>query len=148
MYASAADLVKLIPERELLQLADDTTAGDAGLDDPIVAAVLAEAIDQAGREADAYLASRYPVPMDPVPPLVANLAAKMAVWNLHARRGAESKAWEGHYERCLKLLERIAEGKLRLGAEDAASQAAPEADGGLSVSAPEAVFGDSAWEKF
>lgn len=127
MYATAQDLLKLIPEDEILQLADDTGAGSILA--PEVAAVLAEAIDQAGREIDAHVGVVRPVPLSPVPALIANISAKLAVHNLYLRRAnrEEPDAWQRETSRCLRLLEAIATGKVALGATDG-DQANP--DGG------------------
>lgn len=77
-----------------------------------------EAIDQADREIDSYLnIAGYNVPMSPVPPLVENISAKIAIWNLHLRKYFNSEIWRETYRDCLRLLERIAEGKLTLGQE-------------------------------
>ena len=98
----------------LINLSNDTTGATA-----VNAINIAEAIDQADREIDAYLnIGGYAVPMDPVPPLIANLSAKMAIWNLHLRKYFDSDIWSKTYQSCLKLLERIAEGKLSLGMEE------------------------------
>lgn len=148
-YSTAADLKKLLPEAELLQLADDTGQA-SGLDDPVVAAVLAEAIDQADREIDAYVAAAQTVPLDPVPPLIANLSVKIAVHVLFLRRSHmdEPEQWADEYKRCLKLLEKIAEGKLLLGAPEQGECADPDTTGGIAVTTPDKMFGPDTWEKF
>lgn len=148
-YCTPLDLVPLLPEVELLQLTDDSMDRSGTMASPAVLAVLAEAIDQAGREIDAYVSSAgKAVPLDPAPPLVANLAAKLAVYNLFTRRGQKSEIWEAEAARCRRLLERIADGKLRLGAPAAGESAAAEPAAGISVAAPSRQFGPATWEKF
>jgi phage gp36-like protein len=117
MYCTSDDLTRLLPESELLELADDD--GVASLDDPGVQAVLAEAIDQADREIDAYVGMVKAVPLDPVPPLVANLSAKIAVHGLYIRRPGLSipDSIAEAYKQALQMLGRIAAGKLSLGQE-------------------------------
>jgi phage gp36-like protein len=122
MYCNPEDLAKQLPERELLQLADDEGTAD-GLG--AVEDVLVEAIDQADREIDAYAGQARSVPLDPVPGLVANLSCRIAIYRLFARRSTVPEAWQRDYDRCQRLLERIAEGKLKLGAEEGKT-AAPE----------------------
>lgn len=150
-YATPLDLVPLLPERELLQLADDSPDRSGTLESPAVQAVLAEAVDQASREIDAYVSAspKGPaVPLDPVPPLVANIAAKLAVCTLFTRAGQRSDIWEAEGERLRRLLEHIAAGKLNLGAP-AEDQAAPaEPASGITVAAPARQFGPGTWEKF
>lgn len=117
MYATVDDLLKLLPESQALGLADDDLSGS--LADPAVATVLAEAIEQADREIDAYVGAVRPVPLDPVPALVANISAKLAVHNLYLRRQGldEPDVWQRETARCLRLLEQVATGKIALGAE-------------------------------
>jgi phage gp36-like protein len=110
-YSVLADLEKLLPASMLINLSTDTPGAIVA-----DAANIAEAIDQADREIDAYLLlANYSVPMSPIPPLVTNLSMKMAIWNLHLRKYFDSTIWRETYKDCKKLLERIAEGKLTLG---------------------------------
>lgn len=113
-YSVLTDLLKLLPETMIINLSSDQSN---------IAMVnytnVAEAIDQADREIDAYLViAGYTVPADPVPPLITNLSAKMAIWNLHLRKYFDSDIWSRTYKDCLKLLEKIAEGKLSIGQEE------------------------------
>lgn len=106
MYSTATDLKKLVSPEVLAQLADDGPGAAATADE-----VIAEAIDQADREIDAYVGAVMPVPLDPVPLLVANLSPKIALYNLFRRRPhLEAGEWGDEYKRCVRLLERIARG--------------------------------------
>lgn len=110
-YCELADMQKLITGTTLINLSNDI-AGATTVDEDNIA----EAIDQADREIDAYLSmAGYSVPCDPVPPIVTNLSAKMAIWNLHLRKYFESSIWKDTYKTCQELLTKIAEGKLSLG---------------------------------
>lgn len=106
-----------------------------------------EAIDQADREIDCYLnIAGYTVPISPVPPLVANLSAKMAIWNLHLRKYFDSTIWSNTYKQCLKILERIAEGRLSLGQEE--SGVDQEAGGNYATATREQKFTEDFMEQF
>jgi phage gp36-like protein len=143
MYSIASDLEKLLEPDAIRQLADD----GPGAAEPEV--VIAEAIEQADREIDTYLNMVMEVPVDPVPPLVANLSAKIAVYNLHRRRShLEVGEWGEEYKRCLKLLERIADGKLTIGPKAEGETAQPENPGRGVVQTRPREFPDDRLEKF
>jgi len=109
-YSDVSDIRKLIPETDLIQLTDDDGVGVVDQD------ILYEAIDQADREIDAYLGARYPVPLDPVPELIRNLSAQMAVWHLYGRRNLMSEVWESRYKNAIRLLDLIRRGEIAIGA--------------------------------
>lgn len=125
-YSTVADLKLLLPEEELLQLTDDEGAG------VLNEARAIEAIDQADREIDGYAGVARTVPLSPVPGLIGNLSAKMAVYHLFCRRSRVPEVWQGHYDNAVRLLTRIAEGKLTLGAAPGES-AVPESARPASV---------------
>lgn len=141
-YCVLADMEKLLPGTMLINLSTDVSGA-------IVADAtnISESIDQADREIDAYLRiANYSVPLSPVPPLVANLSAKMAIWNLHLRKYFDSAICRETYKDCLKLLERIAEGKLTLGQE--VEGVTIEGVGGLATSSRTQKFTESFMEQF
>ncbi|AGW12838.1 DUF1320 domain-containing protein [Megalodesulfovibrio gigas] len=141
MYCTVPDVLALLPEAEVLQLADDALTGDLAA--PEVQAVLAEAIEQAGREIDAFVQAVRPVPLTPVPGLIANLAAKLAGHNLWLRRPGvtEPEAWKDETARCRRLLEHIALGKLALGAPAGADPATePATDNAPAFAKGESVM--------
>lgn len=111
MYCSVSDMQKLFPLSMLINLSNDvqaqTTVNQANID---------EAIDQADREIDGYLAiAMISVPMDPVPPLINNISTKMAIWNLHLRKLWKDVIWEDTYKIQQGLLEKIATGRIKIG---------------------------------
>ena len=111
-YSTADDIRKLIPESDLIQLTDDDGVG------VVDEAVLTEAIDQADREIDAYLGARYTVPLNPVPELIRNLSAQMAIWHLYGRRNHFSEIWESRYKNAVRLLDLIRRGEVVIGAAE------------------------------
>lgn len=146
MYSTIADLLKVLPEDEVLQLADDAGAGT--VDDPTVTAVLMDAISQADSEIDTYVGTVRTVPLSPVPAVIANLSTKLAVHNLYLRRQgvAEPDAWQRETVRCQRLLDSIAGGKTALGASEGAT-ADPDTAEAL-VSAPARIFTGKKWSMF
>ncbi len=141
-YCTLSDMQKLLPESVLISLSSDlSNPSEVNTDN------IAEAIDQADREIDAYLSiAGYTVPMSPVPPLVTNLSSKMAIWNLHLRKYFDSTIWRDTYRACQKLLERIAEGKLSLGQEEEGVD--QEASGGHAVATRTQKFTEEFMEEF
>ena len=109
-YSTVDDIRKIIPEDDLIQLTDDEGVG------VVNEAVLSEAIDQADREIDAYVGARYHVPLDPVPELIRNLSAQMAVFHLYGRRNLTSEVWESRYKNAIRLLDLIRRGEVTIGA--------------------------------
>jgi phage gp36-like protein len=147
MYSSIDDMKKLLSESELLDLADD--AGSGSLDDDTVQAVLVEAIDAADREIDAYVGTVQTVPLaDPVPGLIANISAKLAVNHLYLRRPGVvvPDSWEKESTRCHRLLESIAKGTIVIGAP--AGETADPDTSEVLVDAPRPVFSRNAWRGY
>lgn len=144
MYCTAADLKKLISADALGQLADDGPGGAAAED------IIAEAIDQADREIDAHLVAVLGVPLDPVPPLAANISARLAIHNLYARRThleIPDHVGDAH-KRALKLLEQIAQGKISLGAPETGESTGPDESARPVVQTRPPEFPDDMLEKF
>lgn len=111
MYCTVTDMQKLFPLSMLINLSNDVAAQTT-----VNKTNIYEAIDQADREIDAYLAiAGYSVPMDPVPPLINNMSTKMAIWNLHLRKLWKDVIWEDAYKVQQQLLEKIATGRIKLG---------------------------------
>lgn len=151
MYASLAQLAEIPGARELAQVASDEYAPvvDAELmnltlrgqdrsayeADAIAAAdAAAERITRAVVEADAiidgYLARRgYPLPLSPVPNLVAGWSRAIARYILHKVRISDERTdpIARDYRDALKFLQLTADGKFSLGADD------PQADVGLGT---------------
>lgn len=103
-YCTESDLLSLIPQKELAELTTD--AGDTP-DSQMVA----EAIDRADAEIDAYLGSRYALPLTPVPDQVKGLSIDMALYHLYSRRSVAPPVRRQKYEAALSLLQQIAAGE-------------------------------------
>ncbi len=146
MYCQTEDLKLLCAEKELVQMVKD--GAGQGWDHAHVQAALAEAIDHADGEIDAYLGARMDVPLETVPRIISNTSAKIAVYNLMRRRASVPDHWQSEYKRCLDLLKAITSGKISLGlSEDGSSDAGTTAHDAVVI-APKRMFGSDVWEKF
>ncbi len=97
-------------------------------------------ITDAGALIDSWLVSVATLPLDPVPPLVAHLAAAIACRNLWAAKVARDLPAhiKDDYDRALHTLELLAKGTLHLDAPDPESASYND----LLSSATERVFGE------
>ena len=110
MYCTQADIVARFGETELIQLTDRAAAGAVD-----VVAVEA-AIADAAAEIDGYIATRYTLPLIPVPKIITRIAVDVALYQLFmARRMGASEEVRYRYTDVRKLLENIAAGKVSLG---------------------------------
>ena len=78
-YATLSDLVDRYGEGMLVMLTDRAIVPRGMVDEAVVARALADA----DALVDGYLAGRYVLPLSAVPPLVAQIAAQIAISNLH-----------------------------------------------------------------
>jgi len=105
-----------------------------------VAAAIEGALELASREIDLHLSARYTLPL-PVPPAVlVTPCANIAVYILANRHTALTETIEDRYEQATKLLERIAEGKAGLGADEPSVAGSDASAGGAAFSADERLF--------
>lgn len=141
-YCTEADLAKLLPETVLINLSNDSAGATT-----VNSTNVAEMIDQADREIDSYVSiAGHAVPFETIPPLIANLSAKMAIWNLHLRKYFNSEIWRKTYEDCLRILTRIAEGKMAL--LPTTDTATSETSGGHHTSSRRQKFNHHTWETY
>jgi phage gp36-like protein len=112
-YCTQSDLLTMISQEELAEL----TADSGDLPD---AFVVQEAIAQADAEIDAYLGSRYALPLTPTPPRLKALAVDMAIYHLYSRRSVVPAVRRDKYEAAVAFLKTVAAGTLGLeGSEEA-----------------------------
>ena len=78
-YATLQDLIDRFGESELIELTDRSGGEAITVDQAVVGKALADA----GEEIDGYLASRYRLPLDPVPGLVTRWACDLARASLY-----------------------------------------------------------------
>ena len=135
-YCSLTDLIARAGADEILQVADRDHDGVADT------AVITAAVDQAGTVIDAYLSSRYQLPLVSVPALVIGWAVSIARYHLH-RDGAPDYVVRD-YRDALAALKDAQAGRLSL--PDAAGPSATVATiaGGLGVGGDQPVFSPGA----
>jgi len=110
-YCTQDDLLQQITEAELIELTDDAEA------DAVDADVVTRAIADADATIDTYCQGRYTVPLSPVPAMIRAVSVDMAIYNLLSRKNEEvpkTRAERNH--NALRFLERVADGKIQLGA--------------------------------
>ena len=144
MYATVTMLAARMPEPQLLQLADDTRQA-AGLGDPAVTPVLEALLEQASREIDGWIGSRYSVPLQDPPELLRDVCARMALYHLYLRSRVAGKAEvmelrERDYARCVEFLKSVAAGRASLGVPEK-SVGAAHAAGGVRARTSDRKFG-------
>lgn len=130
-YCVKADLVRRFGAAELAQLTDETAAQSP--DDTEIN----EACEEASSLIDSYLATRYAVPVDPVPTMVRKWACDIArkyVWK--SRADAEHPVTLA-FNAALAQLKDVAKGIAAL--PDSTGEVAT-VTGGIAYTAPGAVF--------
>lgn len=112
-YVSKTDVEAVLPPEILTKALDDNNddAEDAGLWDKIVDAVTLQI--------DGFLAPRYSLPFDTIPKLVTSSAITLAAEMVYDRCGfnAEKNPWTARANATRALLEKVAEGRVGLGAD-------------------------------
>lgn len=131
-YCTLSDIRGMAPESDLVELTDET---DAGVIDQ---AKIDAAIGYADELIDGYLRGRYDLPMSPVPGMLKNLSADIALYRLYKNRSklAVPEAIKDGYTNAVKLLGAIQAGTINLGVGGAASAGDIPSSGGAAVSTP------------
>lgn len=111
-YSTYADIREAVDDTDISALTDDSDVGATDEDK------VSRAIDDADAEIDAYCGVRYAVPFAPVPALVRKLSVDIAAYNLYARRGGAPQDRKDRYDNAVRVLQRISDGKISLGAND------------------------------
>ncbi len=130
-YATQEDMRVRFGQTELVQLTDRAPTADQVDTD-----VMGRALLDADAEINMRLHSRYALPLENVPRVLVNIACDIARWRLMEDRATDQVT--RRYEEALKLLDRIAQGKLSLGLE--AGESRLKATGGPAVTGGARVF--------
>lgn len=133
-YSTQQNMIDRFGEQELIELTDRALTG------AINTTVLGQALTDADAEINAYLASRYTLPLASVPPTLSKFAADIARYQLYDTRASEQV--KARYDDAIKFFKLLASGSLSLGL-DPVNQ--PVADAGsVQVNASARVFSRSA----
>lgn len=111
IYAQPSDMIARYPNRDLVQLTNEDptqTSIDEG--------ALAQALADASAEIDGYLESRFALPLNDPPAVLARLACDIAIYRLQALRPLHDLAEaRKRYDDAVGLLTRVADGTITLG---------------------------------
>lgn len=117
-YATQADLEARYGAQEILQLSDRDNSGAADT------GVIDRALADADAEINGYLASRYAVPVSPVPEILQRLACQIARYHLFTLGRPDDVT--NDYKVAVRILSDISKGVITLGAQT--GQVSPTAD--------------------
>jgi len=111
-YVSLQQVTNAIPANTLIQLSNDDVYAQA-----IDTAIVEQVVSMAEDKVDAYLQSRYTLPLTHVHSLVSEIVVRLARYNLYSRRpeGSLPDAVKEAYKDAMRELEAIRDGKILLG---------------------------------
>jgi phage gp36-like protein len=132
-YAVKADLEDRFSAQEILQLLD---RDGNGVEDP---GVLDKVLADTDAEIDAYLRTRYTLPLNPVPTVIVRLAAEIARYRLWSNNASEEV--RNRYKDAIKFLTSVSQGEVQLGANTPAAGGLVKGGSILADESPERVFG-------
>lgn len=104
--------------------------GDLLPEDVDYADAFQTALGKASAEIDLHLSARYSLPLDVAPAGLVTPCVNIAIYHVAVRHTALTVTIEDRYKQAVELLERIADGKAGLGAEEPRASSEPEASTG------------------
>jgi phage gp36-like protein len=107
-YTDLARLTARYGADMLIRVTDRAEIATGQIDESVVT----KACDDAMALIDGYLAGRYALPLDEVPPLVSALAEDIAIWRLHAYD--PDPKLKADFEAAMRSLRDISDGRIRL----------------------------------
>lgn len=110
-YIVEEDVFSRLSQNQLIQLTDDDKVGAVNLNH------VARAISEASSLVSGYVASRYSLPIVPVPMLLKTITLSITTYNLYLRRQRVPDDVRQTYEDGIKQLEGIAKGLISLGVD-------------------------------
>ena len=102
-------MVDRFGEREVIALTDRDNTG------VIDAVVLAQGLTSADDEINAYLASKYSLPLASTPVIVRDFACDMARYRLCSAEVTETEEVRNRYNDAIKFFNKVAKGEISLG---------------------------------
>lgn len=131
-YCTQDDILDQLDEAVLIQLTDDAGVGAADADKVI------KAIEDADATIDAYCQGRYTIPLSPVPNKIRQVSADIAIYNLFSRRGdAAPETRKDRHKEAIRFLEKVSEGRIKLGAATPAPSNTPDT---VNISSKTRIF--------
>ncbi|MDS7929622.1 DUF1320 domain-containing protein [Acinetobacter sp. V102_4] len=115
MYATVEAMLQKFGEQELQQLTDN----EGPFQYEINMTKLNSAMDEANSEVDAYVGSRYSLPLQTIPPFLINIACNLARFYAVTGDLTENDPIKNRYESSIKTLTKISKGELTLGGSPA-----------------------------
>ena len=135
-YATQQNMIDRFGSDELIQLTDRANLG------VIDATVLAAALADADAEINAYLSSRYTLPLASVPPTVTKFAADIARYQLYDVRASEMV--KARYDDAIKFFKLLASGTVSVGLDLVSQPVADSGSVGMTPKSPVFASGNSA----
>lgn len=118
-YCTETEVLEMMKEDALNAIIGDGYIEDETERQEKILPIVTAAIEDAEGEIDGYLAKRYPVPLAPVPKVIAKFAKDIAVYNLYSRIGIDEsereKNYLNRYKSAIDFLKLVMEGKVSLG---------------------------------
>ena len=110
-YASIAQIIDRLGERQVVALTDRWCMGEVD-NDRLTAALVAASV-----EIDSYIGTRYSIPVmvDPVPLTLVDVCIDVAVYKLSRGDGVLTDEVKVIYDRAVKWLEKVRDGKASVG---------------------------------
>ena len=115
MYATVEAMQRKFGESELIQL----TETEPPYLDAINMDKLNAAMQEANSEIDAYVGSRYPLPLQLIPPFLTEIGCNLARYYAVTGDLSENDPIKNRYESSIKTLTKISKGELTLGSSPA-----------------------------
>ena len=115
MYATVEGMKRKFGESELIQL----TETEPPYLDAINMDKLNAAMQEANSEIDAYVGSRYPLPLQLIPPFLTEIGCNLARYYAVTGDLSENDPIKNRYESSIKTLTKISKGELTLGSSPA-----------------------------
>ena len=115
MYATVEGMKRKFGESELIQL----TETEPPYLDAINMDKLNAAMQEANSEIDAYVGSRYPLPVQLIPPFLTEIGCNLARYYAVTGDLSENDPINNRYESSIKTLTKISKGELTLGSSPA-----------------------------